>query len=289
MEFQYLESFSLMEREVEELYLNDIRSTCFQTFYPFQVFCYRELPKLRFDTTTIFSGGNGSGKSTLLNIIAEKLGLNRGAPFNRSNFFEDYVAGCDYTLAADAALPPGSKIVTSDDVFDYLLSSRCFNQEIDAERGRMFDEYAYKKKYGDFKMGSLADYDEFKKYNDVRKKTRSQFVRERLAENRRERSNGENALRYFTEEIREGALYLLDEPENSLSPRFQLELRQFLADSARFYGCQFIIATHSPFLLSLPFAKIYDFDAAPPQVTAWTELENVRLYHDFFKEHDAEF
>lgn len=288
MEFQYLESFSLMEREVEELYLNDIRSTCFQTFYPFQVFCYRELPKLRFDTTTIFSGGNGSGKSTLLNIIAEKLGLNRGAPFNRSNFFEDYVAGCDYTLAANDALPPGSKIITSDDVFDFLLHIRCLNQEIDIHREQLFDEYTAKKG-ANFKMRSLADYEEFKTHNAARRKTRSQFVRERLPENLRERSNGENALRYFTEEIREGALYLLDEPENSLSPRFQLELRQFLADSVRFYGCQFIIATHSPFLLSLPFARIYDLDAAPPQVTAWTELENVRLYHDFFKEHDPEF
>ena len=31
----------------------------------------------------------------------------------------------------------------------------------------------------------------------------------------------------------------------------QRELAQFLTDSVRFYRCQFIISTHSPFLLSL--------------------------------------
>ena len=64
--------------------------------------------------------------------------------------------------------------------------------------------------------------------------------------------------RYFTEKILDGGLYLLDEPENSLSPQKQLELLQFLEDSVRFYDCQFIIATHSPFLLSLKGARIYD-------------------------------
>ena len=38
----------------------------------------------------------------------------------------------------------------------------------------------------------------------------------------REHSNGESAIKYFTEKIGEGGLYLLDEPENSLSPEKQL-------------------------------------------------------------------
>lgn len=84
-------------------------------------------------------------------------------------------------------------------------------------------------------------------------------------------------------------LYLLDEPENSLSPERQQELLRFIEDSARFYGCQFIIATHSPFILYLKGAKIYDLDEDPVDVKKWTELENVRAYHDFFAEHEAEF
>ena len=84
-------------------------------------------------------------------------------------------------------------------------------------------------------------------------------------------------------------LYLLDEPENSLSAEYQQELLQFIEDSARFFNCQFIIATHSPFLLAAKHAKIYDLDAKPVVVKRWTELENVRRYFDFFMAHAEEF
>ena len=104
-----------------------------------------------------------------------------------------------------------------------------------------------------------------------------------------EQSNGESALRYFTEAIQENALYLLDEPENSLSAQRQLELCRFLADSARFYGCQFIIATHSPFILSTPGAKLYSLDGGVREVSSWTELESVRTWYDFFMAHRHEF
>ena len=75
---------------------------------------------------------------------------------------------------------------------------------------------------------------------------------------------------------------MLDEPENSLSPGKQQELVKFLEDSARFFGCQFVIATHSPFLLAIRGAKIYDLDEDPVDVKRWTELSNVREYYEFF-------
>ena len=62
-----------------------------------------------------------------------------------------------------------------------------------------------------------------------------------------------------------------------------------LQDSARFFGCQFIIATHSPFLLSMKGAKIYDMDEDVVDVKHWSELPNVRIYYDFFKKHEKEF
>ena len=88
---------------------------------------------------------------------------------------------------------------------------------------------------------------------------------------------------------RAARLYLLDEPENSLSPERQLELARFLHDSARFYNCQFVIATHSPFLLAMPGARIYDLDAEPVTTRKWTELENVRATWEFFQQHRNEF
>jgi glycosyltransferase involved in cell wall biosynthesis len=102
-------------------------------------------------------------------------------------------------------------------------------------------------------------------------------------------SNGETAMRYFTEHIDRDAIYLLDEPENSLSIKFQLDLAKYISDSARHFGCQFIISTHSPILLSLEGAKIYDLDSNPVRTCEWTELENVRAYYNFFKQHENNF
>lgn len=64
-------------------------------------------------------------------------------------------------------------------------------------------------------------------------------------------SNGETALRYFDERLKNDRLYCLDEPENSLSPKRQQELAAMLEQLVRYCGCQFIIATHSPFLLAM--------------------------------------
>ncbi len=108
-------------------------------------------------------------------------------------------------------------------------------------------------------------------------------------DNVREHSNGESAFIYFQEKIKENALYLLDEPENSLSPERQQELMKFIEESVRFFGCQFVIATHSPFLLSMKNAKIYDMDEETVDIKDWTELPNVRAYYDFFKKHEKEF
>lgn len=92
----------------------------------------------------------------------------------------------------------------------------------------------------------------------------------------------------FQEKLRGDALYLLDEPENSLR-RAADRFGGFLADSARFYGCQFVLATHSPFLLAIPGARIYDLDSDPVRTRRWTELESVRDTFEFFQQHKEEF
>ena len=74
-----------------------------------------------------------------------------------------------------------------------------------------------------------------------------------------------------------------------MSPTRQQELLKFIEDSARFFGFQFIISTHSPFLLSMKGAKIYDMDEDVADVKRWSELPNVRIYYDFFKKHEKEF
>lgn len=258
----------------------------YDTFYPFQVLSKHGLTRLDFEPVTILYGGNGSGKTTALNVIAEKLALDRDTLYNRSNFFEDYTGMCDYE--EELPVPKESRIITSDDVFDFMLNLRSINDGINLKREQLFADYL-EDKYSHFQMKSLDDYERLKKVNMAKRKTQSRYVRENLMDNVREHSNGESAFIYFSEEINENGLYLLDEPENSLSPERQQELLRFLQDSARFFGCQFIIATHSPFLLSMNGAKIYDMDEEPVDIKRWTELDNVRAYYDFFKKHEHEF
>lgn len=258
----------------------------YDTFYPFQVLSKHGLTRLDFEPVTILYGGNGSGKTTALNVIAEKLALDRDTLYNRSNFFEDYTGMCDYE--EELPVPKESRIITSDDVFDFMLNLRSINDGINLKREQLFADYL-EDKYSHFQMKSLDDYERLKKVNMAKRKTQSRYVRENLMDNVREHSNGESAFIYFSEKINENGLYLLDEPENSLSPERQQELLRFLQDSARFFGCQFIIATHSPFLLSMNGAKIYDMDEESVDVKRWTELDNVRAYYDFFKKHEHEF
>ena len=282
----YLSSFRFVTYEQEVSFRWSIQRTCYDTWYPFGILTKHNLRVVDFEPITIFYGGNGSGKTTALNIIAEKLGVERGTFYNRTNFYEDYLKYCDYECIGE--IPEESRIITSDDVFDFMLNLRCLNQNIDYRREEMFEEYI-EDKSSRFRMRSLDDYEELRRRNLAKTKTQSQYIRKRLFDNVREHSNGESAYLYFTDKIKENALYLLDEPENSLSPKKQLELKDYLTESARFYNCQFIIATHSPFLLSLYGAKIYDFDENPVDVKKWTELDTVRDYYEFFKEHEREF
>ena len=111
--------------------------------YPCHIFGPKGLGEIWFRKVTIFYGGNGSGKSTLLNLIAAKLELNRVSPFNSGELFDDYAAACRFSTGEDdegfpLRIPNGSRIITSDDIFDYMLAVRTNNAEIAeaAEDGR---------------------------------------------------------------------------------------------------------------------------------------------------------
>ncbi|MGL5347244.1 MAG: AAA family ATPase [Peptostreptococcaceae bacterium] len=282
----YLETFIFPDENTEYRFILDEKRTCYDSFYPFMVLSKNRFERIDFEPITILYGGNGSGKSTALNVIAEKLGINRDSVFNKSNFYSDYVNLCERYIEAE--IPENSRIITSDDVFDYMLNVRNINEGIDLKRNELFEEYL-DTKYSSFQMRSLEEYEQLKKVNYIRSTTQSKFIRGNLMDNVREYSNGENAFRYFYEKVEENGLYILDEPENSLSPKRQIELIKYIEDCARFLNCQFIISTHSPFILGMKGAKIYDLDDDPVDVKKWTELENVCTYYEFFKEREDEF
>lgn len=282
----YLSRFAFPDDEKEFDFLLTVKRKCYNSFYPFKVLSARGLLELEMEPVTILYGGNGSGKTTALNVMAEALKLHRDSRYNRSSFFEDYIALCTHELRSE--IPERSRVITSDDVFDFMLNLRAVNAGVDEKREELFQEYL-DAKYSDFHFRTMEDYDRMKTVNMARSNTQSRYVRKNLMENLSEHSNGESAFLYFTQRIEEDGLYLLDEPENSLSPARQQELCQFIEDSARFFHCQFLIATHSPFLLAMRGAKVYDLDANPVTIRRWTELPAVRAYYDFFQAHAKEF
>jgi predicted ATPase len=93
------------------------------------------------------------------------------------------------------------------------------------------------------------------------------------------RSHGQAFLALFERRLVPNGLYVLDEPETPLSPQNQLGLLALLHAAVR-EGSQCIIATHSPILLAYPGATILSFDTAPPRVTAFDELDHVRITRD---------
>ena len=287
----YLKELKLVSDHDETKEILREKRTCFGTMYPFKIFPDKNLEHLTFEPVTFFYGGNGSGKSTLLNIISEKIHAIRHSEYNKSAFFETYTELCRINAAE---LPQNSQMLSSDDVFDYVMNMRYLNNNVDFHREELFRGYGLHKfksvnEEGYIRLHGLDDYDRWKEVHSALSKTQSKFVKERLSRNVDMYSNGETAMRYFTEHIDKDAIYLLDEPENSLSIKFQIDLAKYIRDSARYFGCQFIISTHSPILLSIEQAKIYDLDSYPVTTKGWTELENVRAYYDFFKKHENEF
>lgn len=297
----YLESFTLPIEKEEDLLARKAAENggplgYIDNPYPCRLFADKELYEMYFRRITILYGGNGSGKSTLLNLIAARLGLLRVSPGNTGEMFGLYAENCRYTTGEDgegnpAAIPEGSRIITSDDVFDYMLALRINNEDIAQSKQEARQDWA-ELRYGQtVKLQGMDDYEALRAQVLARRKSvsRREYIRRTAGQEALQTSNGETALRYFEDKLKPDTLYCLDEPENSLSPKLQLELVQLLEQLSRYCGCQFIIATHSPFLLALAGARIYDLDARPAAVKNWWQLENVRMYFDFFQKHEHLF
>lgn len=299
---RFLTSFSL-PTDIEEALIKQqmiknggLKFGYIDNAYPCCIFDEKQLYTLDFAPITILYGGNGSGKSTILNLIAEKLSLRRCAPFNSGELFASYAENCTFTLGSDdlgepLTIPEGSAIITSDDVFDYMLAVRSNNLDIAEEKTRGREEHK-RLKYGEtIKLSGMDDYEELRLQVLARSRSvsRRKFLRKTAGEEVRLRSNGETALEFFESRLSSDLLYCLDEPENSMSAPMQAQLARILEEAARFFGCQLIIATHSPFLLAMEGARIYDLDSAPVKTADWWELKNMRCWYEFFKKHEKRF
>lgn len=96
------------------------------------------------------------------------------------------------------------------------------------------------------------------------------------------KSHGQSFLALFNNRFSNRGFYLLDEPEAALSPKRQLSLLVIIHQVLQQHPeSQFIIASHSPILLSFPGAQIFSFNEGKLVEVAYVDTEIYQITKDF--------
>jgi predicted ATPase len=212
--------------------------------YPFKLDIFRRTEGIDLPTpVTLFVGENGTGKSTLLEAIARQCDIFIWQEGGRSRYDVN---------------PYEDKLChyISVEWIDGSVPGSFFGSSVFQDFARILDEWAATD------PGQL-DY----------------FGGKSLLT----QSHGQSIMSFFKARYAIRGLYLLDEPETALSPKTQLALLGLLEKMSAAGHAQFIVATHSPILLSCPGATIYSFDHAPIQTVQYEDTEHYRTYRDFME------
>ncbi|MGI9276284.1 MAG: AAA family ATPase, partial [Endozoicomonas sp.] len=103
-----------------------------------------------------------------------------------------------------------------------------------------------------------------------------------------EQSHGESFLALFENRFEQG-FYILDEPEAALSPQRQLTFMSIINQLEEPGHAQFLIATHSPILLSYPGAKIISFDDGIIKEVSYKDTNHYQLTKSFLESPERYF
>ncbi len=231
------------------LHLKEIRlkSDQFPTkdHYPFNLDVLYKTPKIKFSSpVTFFVGENGSGKSTLLEALARRCQI--------------YIwRGEERTRA----------VVNHYEEWLFLYLEAIWTDGI--VPGSFFSSQIFRN------FAQLVDVWEADNPGQI-----DYFGGKSLLT----QSHGQSIMSFFKSRYKIKGLYLLDEPETALSPKTQLELLKLLREMSRLGHAQFIIATHSPILLSCPGSEIYSFDHVPVKAVPYEETDHYQIYKNFMKD-----
>ena len=210
--------------------------------YPFTLDLFHKTAGLDFRTpVTLFVGENGTGKSTLLQAIARKCGIFIWQEGGRTR--------CNVNPYEDRLWHYLSVEWVQDSVPGSFFGSSIFQ-----DFARILDEWA------------ATDPGQLDYFGG-----RSLLIQ----------SHGQSIMSFFKARYAIKGLYLLDEPETALSPKTQLALLDLLEKMSAAGHAQFLVATHSPILLSCPGATIYSFDHSPIAPISYEETEHYKVYRDF--------
>ena len=210
--------------------------------YPFNLEIFRKTETIAFTRpVTFFIGENGTGKSTLLRAIARGCGI---------HIWEEREGRNDPDNRYEDLLHQSLRITwTSGKVPGSFFASEIFRHFAE-----ILDQWG------------MADPDTIRYFGD------STLV---------VKSHGQSHMNFFETRFKRKGLYLLDEPENALSPKMQLELLHLLRQFTTRGDAQFIIATHSPLILACPDAEIYSFDGPGIRKVNYEDTDYYRVYRDF--------
>jgi predicted ATPase len=93
-------------------------------------------------------------------------------------------------------------------------------------------------------------------------------------------SHGESFISLFANRFEQG-VYILDEPEAALSPQRQLSFLKIIHDLSAPGHAQFLIATHSPIILSYPHAVLFSLDGDEIRTIDYRETKHFLITRDF--------
>lgn len=198
---------------------------------------------------TFFVGENGSGKSTLLEAVAIVSGFNPSG-------------GSRNTL--------NDQRKSESELHDYVALSW---------KKKAFDGF-FLRAESFFNFASFLE--------DWERETGMNFHAPYGGKSLHEQSHGESFIALMKNRFKKG-FFLLDEPEAALSPTRQLTFLSLLHELVQNGESQFIIATHSPILLSYPEATILEFDQNGIQEISYEDTEHFKVTKDFLDNRNAFF
>lgn len=243
-----------------------------QLGFPYAIPALQGLDRLEMDgPVTFFVGENGSGKSTLMEALAAATGLptvgSQSAARDPSLEAQRRLGRC-LRLSWTRRTHRGF-FLRAEDFFGFARSISEMRTRFQAEAREMAEKF--------------RDHSPMARMLAQGPARRSVAeMEERYGEDLDANSHGESFLKLFRARFVPGGLYLLDEPEAALSPQSQLALIAMLRDMVD-QDSQFVIATHSPILMSVPGAAIYSFDEHPVAPVDYDQLESVTLMRDFLQ------